>query len=147
MEKVEINLSKLSGKASSKSESYQLLTAEGHLYLPPEKTCPIDFIAEIMQEKKLASNTEIYLVFYLWIGDGLKERSHQNGASRFWLENWKYSEILNWRVQQGEIFFKKIQTDGFDEGLALQLAYIKGFDCLLITLLILKILSRWLKTN
>ena len=55
MEKVEVNLLELGGKARSKSELYRLLTAEGHLYLPPYKTCPIDFIADIIQEKKMVS--------------------------------------------------------------------------------------------
>ena len=47
-----VNLIELGGKARSKAELYRLLTAEGHLYLPPYKICPVDFIADVIDGKK-----------------------------------------------------------------------------------------------
>ena len=52
----QINLLDLGSKARSKAEHYRLLTAEEFLYLPPYKQCPIDFIADIIDEKKMVSN-------------------------------------------------------------------------------------------
>ena len=52
MEKKRVNLLDLGSKARSKPELFRLLTAEGQLYLPPYKLCPIDFIADLIDEKK-----------------------------------------------------------------------------------------------
>ena len=52
MEKKRVNLLDLGNKATSKPELYRLLTAEDQLYLPPYMLCPIDFIADLIDEKK-----------------------------------------------------------------------------------------------
>jgi hypothetical protein len=54
-ERVEINLLSLAAKAQSKYELYKLLTVEADYYLPPYKECSIEFIAEILNERKQVS--------------------------------------------------------------------------------------------
>ena len=52
MEKEVLNLTELGAKARSKNELYRILTAEGNLYLPPLSLCTVDFIADILDQKK-----------------------------------------------------------------------------------------------
>ena len=52
MEKKGVNLLDIGNKASSKPELYRFLIAEDQLYLAPYKLCPIDFIADLIYEKK-----------------------------------------------------------------------------------------------
>ena len=52
MEKVSINLLEVGDKARTKGELYRILTAEGHLYLPPYKYCSVDFMADIIEGKR-----------------------------------------------------------------------------------------------
>ena len=56
MEKKRVNLLDLGNKARTKLELYRLLTAEGQLYLPPYKLCPIDFISDLIIEKKMVQS-------------------------------------------------------------------------------------------
>ena len=51
MEKVTLNLLEIRGKARSKYELYNILTCEGHLYLPPFKYCSVNFMADILEGK------------------------------------------------------------------------------------------------
>ena len=52
MEKVTLNLLDLISKARSKSKLYLLWVTDGGMYLPPYKLCIVDFIADILNEKK-----------------------------------------------------------------------------------------------
>ena len=45
-------LARFGRQSPLESRAYRLLTAEGFLCLPPYKQCPIDFIADIIDEKK-----------------------------------------------------------------------------------------------
>ena len=47
-----INLRELGVKAKSKLELYRMLTVEGHLFLPPYRYCPVDFMALIATGEK-----------------------------------------------------------------------------------------------
>ena len=46
------NLRELGIKAKSKVELYRILTVEGHLFLPPYRCCPADFMAMIATGEK-----------------------------------------------------------------------------------------------
>ena len=55
MEKVSINLLEVDDKARTKEELYRILTAEGHLYLPPYKYFSVDFMTDIIECKRNVS--------------------------------------------------------------------------------------------
>ena len=83
MEKQTLNLLEVGGKGRSKYEKYQLLNMEAGFNLPPYKLWQVEFIANILQEKKKVS---LYLfLFLLWIFlSGIKEQrsnSKKNSTS------------------------------------------------------------------
>ena len=47
-----INLRELDIKVKSKVELYRILTVEGHLFLPPYRCCPVDFMIMIATGEK-----------------------------------------------------------------------------------------------
>ena len=65
IEKVTLNLIEVRGKARSKSELYNLLTMDGHLYLPPYKYCSVDFMADIIEGKRKVGTQTAALCFIL----------------------------------------------------------------------------------
>ena len=75
MEKVNLNLIDVGGKARSKSELYKLLTVEGHLYLPPYKFCSVDFMADIIEGKRKV-NLYLKYSFIHILGTGIKGGYH-----------------------------------------------------------------------
>ena len=88
MDKVTTNLLDIGGKAHSKAELYKLLTVEGHLFLPPYKYCSIDFMADIIEEKRKV-NFENILDQTTYLGSWNKRSSDSKLAPYHWLKNWR----------------------------------------------------------
>jgi hypothetical protein len=79
-ERVNVNLLELGSKAQSKYEIYKILTVEGNLYLPPYKECSIQFITDILHERKRV-RTSLLACFLLTFCVGLRELTSYCEAS------------------------------------------------------------------